>query len=103
MVEEDKSKRPSSSELCLMIRTQYVQTFLKTSSLSAVTRCLYSFPKLSNNLIKFQKECKNPSPITTGFINAITNIKNNIHNKFNQFKEILAVHYFSKFLCLFFL
>ena len=92
MVEEDKSKRPSSSELCLMIRTQYVQTFLKTSSLSAVTRCLYSFPKLSNNLIKLQKECKNPSPITTGFINAITNIKNNIHNQFNQFKEILAVH-----------
>ena len=92
MVEEDKSKRPSSSELCLMIRTQYVQTFLKTSSLSAVTRCLYSFPKLSNNLIKLQKECKNPSPITTGFINAITNINNNIHNQFNQFKEILAVH-----------
>jgi hypothetical protein len=92
MVEEDKSKRPSSSELCLMIRTQYVQTFLKTSSLSAVTRCLYSFPKLSNNLIKLQKECKNPSPITTGFINAITNIKNNINNQFNQFKEILAVH-----------
>ena len=43
MVEEDKSKRPTSSELCQMIRAQYIQTFLKTSSLSAVTRCLYSF------------------------------------------------------------
>ena len=92
MVEEDKNKRPTSSELCQMIRTQYIQTFLKTSSLSAVTRCLYSFPKLSNSLIKYQKDNKNQTPITNGFITAIQQMENNIHNKFNQFKEILAVH-----------
>ena len=36
MIEEDKSKRPSSSELCQMIRAQYIKTFLKTSSLCTV-------------------------------------------------------------------
>ena len=89
MIEEDKSRRPSSSELCEMIRDQYVKTFLKTSSLSAVIRCLYALPRLPKYL-KPQTN-QNTHPITVGFLNAIKQIQNNINDKFNQFKEILAI------------
>ena len=91
MIEEDKEKRPTSSLLCQMIRAQYIQTFLKTSSLSAVTRCLYSMPQLAKILNKFLQNNKNPHPITEGYMNTINNLENNINNKFNQFKEILAI------------
>ena len=91
MIEEDKSKRPSSSELCQMIRAQYIKTFLKTSSLSAVTRCLYALPRLSKYLMKHPQTNSNTHPITVGFLNAIQQIQNNINDKFNQFKEILAI------------
>ena len=92
MIEEDKNKRPTSSDLCKMIRLQYIQTFLKTSSLSAVTRCLYSFSPLIKMLMKVQIDNSRPRPITQGFIQAIQQIQNNIHDKFNQFKETLAIH-----------
>ena len=91
MIEEDKSKRPSSSELCQVIRAQYIKTFLKTSSLSAVTRCLYALPRLPKFLMKHPQTNSNTHPITVGFLNAIQQIQNNINDKFNQFKEILAI------------
>jgi len=92
MIEVDKNKRPSSSELCQMIRAQYIKTFLKTSSLSAVTRCLYSLPFLTKYLMKTKLDNSSPHPITQGYIQAIQQIQNNINDKFNQFKEILAIH-----------
>ena len=91
MIVEDKSKRPTSSQLCQMIRSQYIQTFLKTSSLSAVTRCLYSLPRLSKILMKNPQNNQNTHPITVAFLNAIQQIENNINDKFNQFKEVLAI------------
>ena len=91
MIEIDQEKRPSSSELCQMIRTQYENTFLKTSSLSAVTRCLYSFPFLTKYLNKFNLDNSKPRPITQGYMQIIKQIQTNINNKFNQFKEILAI------------
>ena len=91
MIEENKSKRPTSSELCQMIRAQYIKTFLKTSSLSAVTRCLYSLSRFPKYILNYQSN-ENTQPITRGFTNAIKHIENNINDKFNQFKEILAVH-----------
>ena len=91
MIEENKSKRPTSSELCQMIRSQYIKTFLKTSSLSAVTRCLYSLSRFPKYILNYQSK-PNTQPITFGFTNAIKHIENNINDKFNQFKEILAVH-----------
>ena len=51
MIEENKSKRPSSSELFQMIRAQYIKIFLKTSSLSAVTRCPFALPRLPKYLM----------------------------------------------------
>ena len=91
MYEEDQEKRPSSSDLCQMIREQYVKTFLKTSSLSAVTRCLYSLPFLTKYLHKFPLDNSKPHPITQGYVQIIQQIQNNINNKFNQFKEALAI------------
>ena len=91
MIEEDHKKRPTSSELCQMIRAQYIKTFLKTSSLSAVTRCLYSIPQLTKFLNKGQQNNNNPHPITLGFLNAVQQIENNINDKFNQFKETVAL------------
>ena len=91
MVEEDKSKRPTSSELCQMIRAQYIQTFLKTSSLSAVTRCLYSLHYLMKFLLKYPFDNSKPRPISQGYLQATKQIQNNINDKFNQFKEILAI------------
>lgn len=92
MIEIDRSKRPSSSELCQMIRSQYIQTFLKTSSLSSVARCLYSLPFLTKSLMKIQKNNnQNSRPITQGLTNAFQQINNNVNDKFNQFKEVLAL------------
>ena len=91
MIEEDQNKRPTSSELCQMIRDQYIKTFLKTSALSAVTRCLYSIPQLLKFLNKGQQNNNNPHPITLGFLNAVQQIESNINDKFNQFKETLAL------------
>ena len=90
MITENKNQRPTSSELCKMIRAQYIQAFLKTSSLSSVTRCLYSL-RLKNNLMKFKID-ENIHPISKGFLNAVQQIENNINDKFNQFKEVLAIH-----------
>ena len=79
MIEIDRSKRPSSSELCQMIRSQYIQTFLKTSSLSSVARCLYSLPFLTKSLMKIQKNNnQNSRPITQGLTNAFQQINNNV-------------------------
>jgi len=91
MIEEDREKRPSSALLCKMIKAQYIQTFLKTSSLSAVTRCLYSLPQTTKILTKYIQNNNNPHPITEGYINAIKELENNVNNKFNQFKETLAI------------
>jgi ubiquitin C-terminal hydrolase len=91
MIEENKSKRPTSSELCQMIRAEYIKTFLKTSSLSAVTRCLHSLSRFPKYIINYTAN-KITQPITVGFTNAIQHIEKNINDKFNQFKEILAIH-----------
>jgi ubiquitin C-terminal hydrolase len=91
MIEEDKEKRPSSALLCKTIKSQYIQTFLKTSSLSSVTRCLYSLPQTTKILTKYLQNNNKPRPITEGYINAIKELENNVNNKFNQFKEILAI------------
>ena len=80
MIEIDQEKRPSSSELCQMIRAQYENTFLKTSSLSAVTRCLYSFPFLTKYLNKFNLDNSKPRPITQGYMQIIKQIQTNINN-----------------------
>ena len=90
MITENKNQRPTSSQLCQTIRAQYIQAFLKTSSLSSVTRCL-SLLRLRNNLMKIEIN-ENIHPITKGFLNAVQQIENNINDKFNQFKEVLAIH-----------
>jgi ubiquitin C-terminal hydrolase len=46
---------------------------------------------LTKFLIKYQQNNTNPHPITEGYIKLIQNLDNNINNKFNQFKEILAI------------
>ena len=91
MIEEDKSKRPSASELCQLIQAQYIQTFLKTSSISAVTRCLYALPHLIKFLMKHPQTNTNTHPITAAFLDAIQQMQYNKNYKFNQFKEVLAI------------
>ena len=93
MIEIDPHKRPSSEQICEMVRNEYIKTFLKTSSLSSVVRCLYSFPRLTNIFLKHQNnimDTNSPKIICKGYLDMIIKIRNNIHNKFNEFKEILA-------------
>ena len=93
MIEMDPNKRPSSSEICQKVRNAYIKTFLKTSSLSSVIRCLYSLPKLNTVFFKNQNSINENSAqkrITKGFFDMMCKIKNNINNQFNEFKEILA-------------
>ena len=91
MIEEDKNKRPSASELCQLIQAQYIQTFLKTSSLGAVTRCLYSLPHLMKYMMKHPQTNSKTHPITAGFLDAVQQMQNNLNYKFNKFKEVLAI------------
>ena len=96
MIELDPKKRPDSEQLCEMVKNEYIKTFLKTSSISSVVRCMYSLPKLTNIFFKNKNYiCDNsvPKPISRGYLDIITNISNNINNKFNQFKEVLATEY----------
>ena len=93
MVELDQEKRKSSEEIRELVRREYTKTFLKTSSLSSVVRCLYSLPRLTKTILNIQQYInKNASTniITKGYLDTILNIRNNINNQFNVFKEKLA-------------
>ena len=93
MIALNPNKRPSSEEICQMVKDEYIKTFLKTSSLSSVVRCLYSLPRLNKVFLKHQNIINDNSSskrISQGFLDMIFKIQNNINNKFNQFKEILA-------------
>ena len=94
MIEMDPNKRPSSEEICEKVRKEYTKTFIKTSSLSSVVRCLYSFPRLTKSVLNLENELNDNNNaskrVTKGYINMIKKIKNNINNQFNEFKETLA-------------
>lgn len=79
-----------------MVKNEYIKTFLKTSSISSVVRCMYSLPRLTNVFFKNKNNiCDNSvsRPISKGYLDIISNISNNINNKFNEFKEVLATEY----------
>ena len=90
MIERDPDKRPTSQEICDKVRNEYIKTFLKTSSLSSVIRCMYSLPNLTRYFYKYQNNIDNNNRIAKGYCDMISKIKKNINNKFNEFKEILA-------------
>ena len=93
MIEVKPEKRLTSEEICNMVRNEYIKTFLKTSSLSSVVRCFYSLPSLTKVFLKHQNainENTSSKRITKGYLDMIFKIQNNINNKFNEFKEILA-------------
>ena len=91
MTDLNPEKRMSADQIRELVRKEYIKTFLKTSSLSSVVRCLYSLPSLTNYFLKNQNKYKSSSlTITKGYLDAILNIRQNINNKFNEFKEILA-------------
>ena len=96
MIELDPKKRPDSEQLCEMVKNEYIKTFLKTSSISSVVRCMYSLPRLTNVFFKNKNNICDISvsrPISKGYLDIILNISNNINNKFNEFKEVLATEY----------
>ena len=96
MIELEPKKRPDSEQLCEMVKKEYIKTFLKTSSISSVVRCMYSLPRLTNVFFKNKNNiCDNSvsRPISKGYLDIILNISNNINNKFNEFKEVLATEY----------
>ena len=93
MIELNPDKRHTSKEICQMVRNEYIKTFLKTSSLSSVIRCLYSLPRLNRVFLKNQNIINDNSSskrISKGFLDMILKIQKNINNKFNELKEILA-------------
>lgn len=96
MIEIDQKKRPTSKEICDMVRREYTKTFLKTSSLSSVVRCLYSLPRFTKCILNSQKFINNnggSKRIIKGFLDIILKLQKNINNEFNEFKEILATEY----------
>ncbi len=93
MIELRPEKRYSAEKIREMVKKEYTKHFVKTSSLSSVLRCLYALPKLTNAFFKFQNNINSKASsyvITKGYIDAILNIHNNVNDKFNEFKEILA-------------
>ena len=96
MIEIDSDKRPSSEEICEMVRKEYTKTFLKTSSLSSVVRCLYSLPRFTKYILNNQNNINNNGEskrVIKGFLDIILKLQRNINNEFNEFKEILATEY----------
>ena len=93
MIELNPEKRYSAEKIRELVRKEYIKTFVKTSSLSSVLRCFYALPQLTNFFFTNQNNINNNASsyiITKGYMDAIINIHNNINNKFNEFKEILA-------------
>jgi NIMA (never in mitosis gene a)-related kinase len=96
MIEIDQNKRPTSEEICEMVRKEYTKTFLKTSSLSSVVRCLYSLPRFNKSILNSQNSINNNANskrVIKGFLDIILKLQKNINNEFNGFKEILATEY----------
>ena len=93
MIEVNPEKRPTAEEICYMVRKEYIKTFLKTSSLSSVVRCFYSLSSFTKFFLKQQNiinDCNTSKRVSQGCLDMINKIQNNINNKFNEFKEILA-------------
>ena len=76
MIELDPKKRPDSEQLREMVKNEYIKTFLKTSSISSVVRCMYSLPRLTSVFFKNKNNiCDNssPKPISKGYFDIILN------------------------------
>ena len=84
MIEISPDKRPTSAQMCDEIWNEYLKTFLKTSSISSVLRCLYSLPHLTKVFLRNQNNINNNASyrMTKGYLDMILKIKNNEHNKF---------------------
>ena len=77
MIERNPYKRPISEQICAKVRNEYIKTFLKTSSLSSVVRCIYALPNLSKVFNKIQNNIDNNARISKGYCDMISKIKNN--------------------------
>jgi len=92
MIEKDEKKRPSSFEIFQIIRKRFI---IHNSSIGCVFRCLFTY----KNIIEYLKICisnchvyeiKRQKPITSMFLYASENNKNNNYNKIlNELREIL--------------
>ena len=88
--------RPNSKQIYEELRRTYTRKLVKISSLSAVTRCLYSFSSLTKFFLEEKKQSllqKEKLHVTKGYINLIEKYKNrdNKNDGITSFKEILSL------------
>ena len=87
MIEKDPSKRPSTAEIFNIIKEKYNSLFKQNSSIFCIYRCLLSFQKFQERIIKHRTtiEQSNNIPISKSFLFLMLNINNLINNSNNNF------------------
>jgi len=92
MIEKDEKKRPSSTELLEVFKNHYGIT---NSSIGCVFRCLLTYQNFIKHLKKYipNNEIKIKKPISSAFLYACENDKNNNYNEIlNNIRNTLIVY-----------
>ena len=94
MLEQDKNKRKSSSEILKMIQNEYSKKFFRNTSIDSIVRCLFSFNSLTNKFLKIPFNQIHNKPITKAYIDCLNSITKPClaewFNAINYFRKILG-------------
>ena len=95
MIEEDPSKRLSARELYDLVKEKYVKKFTNNTSIKAVLRCLYSYPKFSQSILNNEQNIisnKEKYYINFWYLNTIKAISSNsnLNKCLEEFRRALA-------------
>ena len=88
MIQKDKNKRPSSSEVFNYIKREYNKINSQNSSIDAVFRCLFSLQNFMGKILKIQQS--EDKPITLTIFKGYNNRNNNLHLQLQFFRDILT-------------
>ena len=93
MLEQDKDKRKSSSEILQIIQNEYSIKFCRNTSIDSIVRCLFSFNSLTNKFFNIPVNQLQNKPITQAYINCLNCITKPLilwNNSINLFRKILG-------------
>ena len=93
MLEQDKNKRKSSSEILKMVQDEYSKKFFRNTSIDSIIRCLFSCNSLTNKFLNNSINQLQNKPITREYINCLQCV-----TKPSLAEWINAINYFRKIL-----
>ena len=94
MLEQDKDKRKSSSEILKMIQNEYTRKFFRNTSIDSIVRCLFSFNSLTNKFFNIPPNQLQNKPITQAYIECLKCVTKPLSqwiNSINYIRKALGI------------